>query len=175
METAIQSAAFAPQLALRHDFSPASRLWVYVANRPLSDAEAAAAQSALHDFAARWTSHNQSLQATAEVYQNQIILLMADETAASSTSAGGCSIDKSVHFLESLGQHLGVDLFDRMRFAWVEDNAIRFADRDTFSQLVREGKIEANTLTINTLVQTKQALQDSWLIPFGQSWLRRLV
>lgn len=166
------TATLTPHLAHDAAFSPESRVWIYTTNRPLTETEVLAAQQALDIFARQWTAHNQALQAKAEVFQNQFVILMVDETRA---GASGCSIDKSVHFLEGLGQEIGVDFFERMRFAWVEDGEMKFADRAEFSSKVAAGKISEETLVVNTLAQTKQDLDDKWLVPFGKSWHRRLV
>lgn len=161
-----------PKLVNAVGFSPDSRVWVYTANRPLNDAEAQAAQQALDGFVRQWTAHNAALKAMAEVFQNQFVLLMVDEAQA---GASGCSIDKSVHFLEALGAQLAVDLFERMRFAWVQDGHLQFANRTEFSVAVQNSDIQADTLVVNTLISTKRDLEKNWLVPFSESWHKRLV
>ncbi len=161
-----------PTLAHNATFAPESRVWVYTTNRPLADTEVFSAQQSLDAFTRQWTAHNQALLAKAEVFQNQFVILMVDETRA---GASGCSIDKSVHFLEGLGQELGVDFFERMRFAWVENAEMRSADRAEFAAQVGNGRISDETLVVNTLAQTKRDLEEKWLLPFGKSWHRRLV
>lgn len=161
-----------PSIADNSSFSPDSKVWVYVSNRLLSEAEAAQAQQYLDQFCRQWTAHNQALKATAEVFERQFVILMVDETQA---GASGCSIDKSVHFLENLGDNLGVDFFERMRFAWINEQAqMQFANRAELTQSVQNAAIQDNTLMVNTLVQSKQDLQHKWLIPFHQSWHKRL-
>ena len=161
-----------PLLAHEPGFSPESRVWIYTTNRTLNDAETAATQQSLDAFTRQWTAHNQALLAKAEVFHNQLIVLMVDETRA---GASGCSIDKSVHFLEGLGQELDVDFFERMRFAWMENERLHFANRAEFAANVGSGRISSDTLVVNTLAQSKQELNDKWLVPFGKSWHRRLV
>lgn len=162
-----------PLIAADTTFSPQSRVWVYTSNRVLTADESAFAQKNLDDFCQRWTAHNQALQARAEVFENQFIIFLVDETKA---GASGCSIDKSVHFLEQLGMEINADFFERMRFAWVDDQgAMRFANRPEFVALVRQGSIDNETLVADTLVQTKQKLEENWLVPFGKSWHKRLV
>lgn len=166
------TATLTPSLAHDPAFAPESRVWVYTANRRLTDAEVFSAQQALDAFARQWTAHDQALLAKAEVFQNQFVILIVDESRA---GASGCSIDKSVHFLEGLGQKLGVDFFERMRFAWAEHNEMFFADRAEFAAQVGSGRISEETYVVNTLAQAKQDLADKWLVPFGKSWHRRLV
>ena len=170
--TASATTSLTPALAHDPAFAQESRVWVYTTNRPLSDVETAAARQTLDLFTRQWTAHNQALQAKAEVFQHQFVILMVDETRA---GASGCSIDKSVHFLEQLGQELGVDFFERMRFAWVENGEMHFADRAEFAGHVVNGRISDATPVVNTLAQTKQELADKWLVPFGKSWHRRLM
>lgn len=160
-------------LASDPSFAPESRVWVYTSNRPLTDEESALAQKHLDAFCRQWTAHNQALKAKATVFENQLIFLMVDETQA---GASGCSIDKSVHFLEQLGAELNADFFERMRFAWVDSQGmLQFANRPEFTKLVRQGEISSDTLVADTMVQTKAALAEKWLVPFNKSWHKRLV
>lgn len=170
--TATSTETLYPTLASLAGYAPESRVWVYAANRPLTDSEAQYVHDALRDFARQWTAHNHALKAIAEVFQNRFILLMVDETQA---GASGCSIDKSIHVLEALGHQLGVDLFDRMRFAWVENDTLQFADRAGLLAAVEQAVVQPDTPMVNTLVQTKRDLQEKWLVPFAQSWHRRII
>jgi hypothetical protein len=168
----IETANLIPALANMPGFDPESRVWVYVSDRRLSDEETAFVQNKLVEFARQWTSHNQALPATGEVFDNRILLLMADETQ---TSAGGCSIDKSTHFLEQLGRHIGADFFERMMFFYVDaEGNIQAADKAAFAQAVENGDITQETLVLNTLVQRKKEFEGKWLVPFGKSWHKRL-
>lgn len=162
-----------PELATLSAFSPESRVWVYVCNRPLQAEEATAAQEQVNRFCRQWAAHNQALKAAGEIFQQQFLMLMVDE---SGTGASGCSIDSSVHFIENLGKSLQVDFFERMRFGWVNaQGLLRMADAAGLAEAVRQHEITADTLMVNTLVQTKAELAEKWLVPFSQSWHRRLV
>ena len=161
-----------PSLAHDPAFSPDSRVWIYLSNRPLTATEVAWMQPRLDAFTHQWTAHNAALKAKAEVFDHQMVILMVDETQS---GASGCSIDKSVHFLEGLGHEIGADLFERMRFGWAENEQLIFEDRDTFARLVQEGRIHSDTPVVNTLALTKRDLSENWLKPFGKSWHRRVV
>jgi hypothetical protein len=162
-----------PLLAHDPSFSPDSRVWVYTSSRPLAEAEVVFVQKNLDAFCQQWTAHNNALKAKAEVFENQLIVLMVDETQA---GASGCSIDKSVHFLEQLGAEIGTDLFERMRFAWVDGNGqMQFDHKFDFTKQVQAGTISDDTLVADTLVQNKAQLAEKWLVPFGRSWHKRIV
>jgi len=161
-----------PSLASDSAFSPDSRVWIYVANRPLTETEATWVQPRLDAFTRQWTAHNAALKAKAEVFDRQMIIVMVDETQA---GASGCSIDKSVHFMEALGAEIGIDLFERMRFGWAENGQLHFEHRDTFVRRVQEERIHPDTPMVNTLALTKRDLSENWLKPFSKSWHKRLV
>jgi hypothetical protein len=160
-----------PEIANNDAFSPESRIWVYTLSRPLTDLETTMAQEAIDRFVQQWTAHNQALLAAGEIWQRQYILLMVDESRA---DASGCSIDKSVHFLEQLGAELGIDCFDRMRFGWIENNQLVTAHRDDCVRYRQNGQIADETLIVNTLAPTKGRLGQEWLQPYASSWVRRL-
>ena len=171
--TASATTSLTPALAHDPAFAQESRVWVYTTNRPLSDVETAAVRQTLDLFTRQWTAHNQALQAKAEVFQHQFVILMVDETRA---GASGCSIDKSVHFLEQLGKELGVDFFERMRFAWADENGtIHFVNRPELSAARQSGVVSDQTPMLNTLVQNRQELLEKWMVPFRESWHRRVV
>lgn len=160
--------------AVTHDnhLSPETRLWIYTASRPLTAAEAEVAQLQLQAFIRSWTAHNQALRAQAELFDNQFLILAVDESQA---GASGCSIDKSVHFLEQLGEQLGLDWFERMRFGWLDgDGQLQVADRSAFAALLQAGAITNDTLVVNTLVQKRGDLAGKWLVEYGKSWHQRL-
>ena len=162
-----------PNLAHAQNFPPESRVWVYTCDRRLTDAETQQVQQALDAFTQDWTAHNQALRAASEVFENQCIVLMVDESRA---GASGCSIDKSVHFLEQLGRQIGVDFFERMRFAWADENGgLHFATRPELTAARQSGAVTDRTPMLNTLVQSRQEILEKWLLPFGESWHRRLV
>lgn len=164
--------SFYPTITNDARFAPETRIWVYPCSRQLTDDEAKFAENQLLAFCRNWTAHNQALRATAEVFENRLVILAVDETQA---GASGCSIDKSVHFLENLGQQLSVDFFDRMQFAWLDGNAVVFGNQTALTQANEAGKIAPETLMLNTLAQTRRELADLWLLPFSKSWHRRLV
>jgi len=152
-------------------FNENSRVWVYQADRELTEAEAQQIQQQLTDFTAAWTAHNNQLKAWAEIRYNRFIILMVDEMQA---GASGCSIDKSVRFLKLLEQQYGITLFDRFNIAYREANHIISVNRNTFEQLIQQGKVDENTIVFNNLVQNMAELQTRWEVPFRDSWHMQL-
>ena len=149
------------------NFSEHSRVWIYQADKELTDAQASELHIWLNKFAAEWTAHNHQLKAKAEVRYNRFLILIVDENQA---GASGCSIDKSVNFMKQVEQQYGIHLFDRFNFAYREGEKVLSAPRHEFEELLRSGKINSQTIVFNNLVQDLQQLETKWEVPFKDSW-----
>jgi hypothetical protein len=87
-----------------------ARVWVYQANRPLSDGDVTAIGQALQLALSQWAAHGQSLLASAQVVENRFVVVGVDEGY---NLPSGCSIDSSVRTLRQIGESLSIDFFDR--------------------------------------------------------------
>ena len=152
-------------------FSENSRVWVYQADRKLSDSETQQIQIQLDNFATGWTAHNNQLKAKAEVRYNRFLILIVDEGQA---GASGCSIDKSVRFIKELEQQFNINLLDRFNMAYREGNEVLSAPRSGFEDLLKQGSINTNTIVFNNMVQDLKQLQTKWEVPFRDSWHMQL-
>ncbi|MEO6148871.1 MAG: ABC transporter ATPase [Mucilaginibacter sp.] len=148
-------------------FSEKSRVWIYQADRQLTEAELPAIQSALNNFVHSWTAHNNQLKAKAEIRYNRFLILIVDEEQA---GASGCSIDKSVRFMEQLEQQFNLRLFDRFNLAYRSGSEVLSVPRHDFEDLIKQGAITTDTIVYNNLVQTAEELQTKWEVPFKDSW-----
>ncbi|MCC6725525.1 MAG: hypothetical protein IT258_13535 [Saprospiraceae bacterium] len=153
-------------------FPAETRVWIYQSNKPIPSETASELRNVVNQFAQNWVSHNRQLRAHGDVLHNRFILLAVDESQA---DASGCSIDKSVHFLKQVEQQLGVDLFDRMTFAWMDGEAVKTASSQEFATLYQSGQINNETLVFDNLVKTKGELEEKWLKPLNQSWHKRFI
>lgn len=152
-------------------FSENSRVWIYQADRKLSDEETQQIQQHLNAFAAQWTAHNNQLKAAGDVRYNRFLILIVDESQA---GASGCSIDKSVHFMKQIEQAFGVNLFDRFNLAYREGNEVLSLTRNAFEEKLTSGEINKDTIVFNNLVPTVTDLQTKWEVPLKDSWHMQL-
>ena len=149
-----------------------SRVWLYQADRMLSYDELDYARPRVMEFLENWTSHNHQLMTYGNIFHRQFLGLFVDE---SMSGASGCSIDKSVHFVEALGAKLGVDFFNRRRFAYLIDDEVKQIGIDDLKQSYNSGIITENTLFFDNLVSTKGDFLSKWLVPLSDSWINRFV
>lgn len=154
---------------LEGNFHPASRVWIYQANRVFSMSEALSIEDILSDFTRSWKSHGTPVKGAGYLFFGQFIVLMADETA---TGVSGCSTDSSVRLIKEIEQQFEVSMFDRTTLAFVVKDKIQLLPLSQLQYAVDNGFIDADTLYFNNLVQTKEELENNWIIPLKESWLK---
>ena len=152
--------------------TPESRVWIYQSSRPFTADEQLKLNEMLAQFSTAWTSHSQQLRAHSKIYKDRFVVLMVDESQA---GASGCSIDKSVHFLQQVQAHFGVDLFDRMQFAYLAEDEVKVLPKAAFGAAYQEGAINDQTLVFDNLVKTKADFESKWIKPLAESWHKRMV
>lgn len=144
------------------------RVWVYQADRFFNEEEVASIKNDLEAFVSAWTAHGSALDAKAELKENLFLVLQVDEAQAGVT---GCSIDKSVHFLKSLGEKYSVDFFDRMKIAFRDkEGEINLVNRVDFEKAIQEGIVDQETIVFNNLVQNSSDYENHWETKFKDSW-----
>lgn len=153
-----------------NDLPDSARIWIYQADRPLTDTEVTAVQPALHHFADEWTSHGRSLQASAAILHNQFLVVGLDEAVA---DASGCSIDASVRFVRAIEEALGVSLLEKSRLAFLVDGQVELLDRRELKSAVAAGRLVSSTPYFDATVARKDALQKSFPTAANQTWLAR--
>jgi hypothetical protein len=153
-------------------FHPGSKVWIYQSNRLFSLSEAFEVEEMLNDFTKSWQSHGAPIKGAAWLFFGQFIILMADESA---TGVSGCSTDTSVRLIKDMEKRFGVSLFDRMTMAFVLKDKVELLPMSQLPYAAENGFINKDTLYFNNLVQTKEELENNWIIPISESWLAKKI
>ncbi|MDB5271082.1 MAG: hypothetical protein JWP58_4122 [Hymenobacter sp.] len=149
---------------------PEARVWIYQASRPLSGPEIVGVMPSLARFAEEWTSHGRTLLASGEFLHQQFLVIGLDEGVA---GASGCSIDASVRFVAQLEQHLGVELLEKSRLAFLQAGTVQLLKRGEVKAAVATGTIGPDTFYFDNTLATKGELDTRWPCPASQTWLVR--
>lgn len=147
-----------------------ARIWIYQSNRNLSDTEVDSIIDKCKEFLSQWAAHGSDLESSAKVFHNRFLIICVDENKA---MASGCSIDSSVHFVQSLGNSMNIDFFKRTDVAFLIEDNILIESLENIKNNLTSNKITADSLTFNNLLQHKSDLPEKWIIPCKNSWLNR--
>ena len=157
---------------LDESFSPDSRVWIYQSSRLFSLSEAFEIEDMLNDFTSKWLSHGTPVKGAGYLFFGQFVILIADEKA---TGVSGCSTDSSVRLIKDIEQKYKVNMFDRTTLAFVVKDKIQLLPLSQLQYGFDNNFISADTLYFNNLVQTKDELENKWMIPVKESWLAKKI
>lgn len=152
-----------------------ARVWVYQANRLLTDLEVSEIDAALQTSLSTWAAHGQPLLASAQVVENRFVVVGVDEGY---NLPSGCSIDASVRTLRNIGQQINrgdgpLDFFDRSAAVRTVAGEVQVYPLPVLKAAVTDGLITPDTIVFNTLVKTKAEFMADWQIRAADSWLKR--
>jgi hypothetical protein len=154
------------------DFSSDSRVWIYLSSREFTPAEINELHDLVSDFCFKWTAHGNDLHAKGEVLFSRFIMLMVDENLA---GASGCSIDKSIHFIQTLEKKYNIQLFNRMLAAIKVGEEVKVVNASQIKEQLITGILNENTSVFNTLIETKEELDHQFIIPLKESWMAKYL
>ncbi|WP_229235547.1 MULTISPECIES: hypothetical protein [Emticicia] len=138
-----------------------ARIWVYQANRQLTDNEANTIENYLKPAINQWAAHGAALLASAKVLYNRFVIIGLDQNM---NAASGCSIDASTRWFKELGEALNIDFFDRSQ-AYLEGDEIKAFSVFQAKKMVEGGLISAETIIFNNnTLATLGDLKTKWQI-----------
>jgi len=147
-----------------------SKIWIYQSNRKFSEEEVQAIETDLQAFLSNWESHGTGLESSYQIqYQRFIIIAVNQEVQA----ATGCSIDKSVQFIQELEKKYQVDLLDKMNVTYKTGEHLAHKTLLDFKKMAKEKAVSEHTIVFNNLVNTIQEYQECWEVPASESWHSR--
>ena len=149
-----------------------ARIWIYQADRSFTEGELQELEQSLTEFLKEWTAHGSHLHAGFEIRYKRFIVIGLDQT---NVSASGCSIDASVHYIQSLEKKYQVELLDRMNVSFKQGEFIAYKPLKDFKKLAKARSVSANTIVFNNLVATKQEYLENWEVLASESWHSRFV
>jgi hypothetical protein len=153
-----------------NEFDPSSKIWIYTIHPNLNEQIETHLSAELTEFCKQWTAHNRELRAFFKIIEHTILIMGVDEHL---NPASGCSIDKSVHFLEELEKKYSVDFFNRMLFTCVnEEDTFSTHTKTQFESLIQENKITHQTIVVNTLALTLKDWNENGLQTIEKSWMK---
>ena len=151
-----------------------ARVWMYTANRVLTDEESQAVERALETFRESWAAHGKPLQAQSALLLNQVVVIAVDESVQLAT---GCSIDASVAALRALNEAApslsDLDLLDRSWVVYKEDlgaDCWKRARLHDFWAMRKAGTLTDEAQILDSTLTNLGALRREGVKKLSESW-----
>ena len=150
----------------------ASKVWIYQSNEEFTYDELDEAREEIFHFLNDWTAHSNELACYGNIFHRRFLAFFVDET---NSYASGCSIDKSVKFVQYLGSKFSKEVFDRITYAYMVDEEILTISHPELPKAYSEGLVNEETLFFDNLVKTKGEFLKNWIKPLKNSWHKRFI
>lgn len=142
------------------DLPADARVWVFTADRPLSEHERERLLDAAQQFTAQWTSHGRSVPGDATLLHDRFLVVAGHLSGGVS----GCGIDSMTHAVEEAGRAAGMAWLDGLHVAYRDaEGTVQATPRSGFRQQARTGSVTAETPVFVTTVDTLGDLRDGGL------------
>ncbi len=155
------------------DLPDDARTWVFGANKTLDGPASETLLSEVDRFLSQWKAHGSPLTVGRDWSYERFLTVALDQSTA---GASGCSIDGLFRSLKALEPKLGASLVTSgLVFYRDENDAIQSVDRERFSTLGAEGKIQSSTSVFDPTVTTLGEWRSRFELEASQSWHAGLI
>ena len=143
-------------------------MWFFTASRFLTEDECAGVVTRMRAFISNWSSHGSTMKAIAEIALERVLWVAVDESVAQAT---GCGIDALTREVQSIGQGLDLDFFDRQAVVFQRSGAKPESMRlHEFWAHCKAGNITDDVLVLDTTVKTFDMCSKEMLTPWRETW-----
>ncbi|WP_025764187.1 hypothetical protein [Dyadobacter tibetensis] len=147
-----------------------SRIWIFQANRSLTDTEQDTIHETLKSSLENWEAHGQALTASVKLFEHRFVVLAVDERKE---LPSGCSIDKLTHWMQEIGHQMQIDFFDRSLVYLDDTGHLQSVAVPAIKSSIENEIIGRYTKVYDNQVQTKAQWMTKWKVPAHQTWLKR--
>lgn len=128
-----------------------AHVWLFAANRALSDDEQTAALAQTRSFLDGWTSHGRPVPGEAELL-HQRVLVVGGHLSEDELNAGvsGCGIDSLTRAVEGAAAKLGFDWAGVLDVLYYDvHGTLRIVSRSEFRRLAGAGAVTSESLVLD--------------------------
>jgi chemotaxis regulatin CheY-phosphate phosphatase CheZ len=145
--------------------APHHKVWIYIANRPLSASEQAQLIEDGKQFLSTWNAHGAEIKGDIKVSIDQVLIVSADQ---SHNENSGCSIDKLLRFIQGMEQQLNLQLLNRMLVPIGVDGNWTVVELQHLKTL----RIDLQSAKIaNVMVSDSDSFNSNFIQDLKQSWV----
>jgi hypothetical protein len=152
--------------------SPSSKIWIYQSDKKFTTGNKVFIQTFLQNYCEGWKAHGEPLRASFDLRFNHFIIIAADE---SFNTTSGCSVDDSVRAIKEVEVQTGLSFFNRNLIGFLAADDVFLLELPKLKEKYGNGIWNETTLTFNNLIGTKIQLENEWIVPAGNTWLKRYV
>ena len=148
------------------EISPQSKIWIYQADKKLTLNQKIELENKLINFCNDWTTHDKPVFSSFKIYDWFICLFALEDEYPIS----GCSIDKSVFLIQSIGDQYKIDFFNRENIIFLNKGVISILPLSEFKLIIKP-----DIIIYNNMLQNKADFENQWMMKVKDTWLSKFL
>ena len=149
-----------------------ARIWMFSIVGDISEDTLIQMKKELKVFISEWTSHSATLEASAEWWQDNYLIISLDE---SKYGASGCSIDKLLRFIQKLEADYKISLLVKSKIGILQGETMKYEDLPAIKHMISNGMLNKNAMYGDTTIASKRELRYHFLKPLHEGWLAKKI
>ncbi|GDX49633.1 hypothetical protein LBMAG26_04920 [Bacteroidota bacterium] len=146
-----------------------SRVWLFGAQRILTEIEEISIHRRLLDFIAGWQAHGKDLTADFCIIHRCVLVVVVDE---SKEAPSGCSIDKVFQLLQSQKEKFDLDFFQRTLVWAMHKGELCIFNKQEIQAGLDCGEMNGDMQVFNMLSDRLGELKSGgMMLPLKESWI----
>lgn len=147
---------------------PSAKIWIFPIIGELDASKLEKIKTDVTSFIKDWTSHDRSLNGSAEIVYDAILILGVDE---GHHGASGCSIDKMMRFIQNLEGHYNISLLLRHKIPLLVRQKVNFIDLKDIELKIQNGEMSKQDHYLDLTFTQKSDWQNQGLKSLSEGWL----
>jgi hypothetical protein len=159
--------------ALFPELPSEASVWVFVANRRITQQDGERLLSTTRAFTSSWVSHGRRVNGDSVILEDRMLLVGGFVQGG---DLSGCGIDASFRAVTEVGQHLGIEWLPALTVVYRDkEGQVATASRAEFRELAASGEITPQSHVFDTSLSRLQDVRDRFEIMASDSWHARLL
>ena len=140
---------------------------IFPASRSINHEEKLDILMKIEDFLTSWKVYENPLQSNVCIEYEQFIIICIDENIE---PASGCSLDALNNFIRKIEQKYQLELFDRMKAVFLENNTLKTLRLKDFCATLKNKELRSDILIFDFSSNNEEEFSKRFLLPLKESW-----
>ena len=142
---------------------------IFPASRSINHEEKLDILMKIEDFLTSWKVYENPLQSNVCIEYEQFIIICIDENIE---PASGCSLDALNNFIRKIEQKYQLELFDRMKAVFLENNTLKTLKLRDFRAALKNKELRSDILVFDFSSNNEEEFSKRFLLPLKESWAK---
>lgn len=153
------------------ELSADAKVWIYIGDNRLNQAEKNELLGKLEPFLSRWKSEGKEFKSSYELIDDQILVIGG---VSEGFALSGCTMDALKKTVMKWDETLKMNFTLIPKFCYRQENKIICRSQADFKKDIQAGLVSQDTIVFDNTIQSIEAYRNGIEFPLSKSWHNRV-